>query len=137
MPHIKLDNDLPGISGLLSYRPETGRALNGLAEVLLRGPNTLARGERELIAAYVSKLNECAFCASSHSAFAAAQLPEGMPLVDQVCADLEQAPVSAKLKALLRMAAKVQQGGKAGTAGAVASARAAAPPAREGQRRVL
>src|SRR5260370_4135015 len=125
MPHIKLDNDLRGMSGLLSYRPETGRALNGLAEVLLRGPNTLARGERELIAAYVSKRNECAFCASSHSAFAAAQLPEGMPLVDQVCADLEQAPVSAKLKALLRMAAKVQQGGKAVTAAAVAAARAA------------
>lgn len=125
MPHIMLDNDLPGISGLLSYRPETGRALSGLAEVLLRGPNTLARGERELIAAYVSKLNDCAFCASSHSAFAAAQLPEGMPLVGQVCADLEQAPVSAKLKALLRLAAKVPQGGKAVTAADVAAAREA------------
>ncbi len=116
MPYINLGNDLPGISGLLNYRPETGRPLSELAEVLLRGPNTLARGERELIAAYVSRLNECAFCASSHSAFAAAQLPEGMPLVGQVYADLEQAPVSAKLKALLRMAAKVQQGGKAVTA---------------------
>src|SRR5260370_2197667 len=49
-----------------------------------------------------------------------------MQLVDQVCADLEQAPVSAKLKALLRMAAKVQQGGKAVTAAAVAAAREAA-----------
>src|SRR5260370_14886300 len=48
-----------------------------------------------------------------------------MPLVDQVCADLEQAPVSAKLNALLRMAAKVQQGGKAVTAAAVAAAREA------------
>ncbi len=125
MPHISLGNDLPGISGLLSSRPETGRALSGLAEVLLRGPNTLSRGERELIAAQVSRLNECTFCASSHSAFAAAQLPEGMPLVDQVCADLEQAPVSAKLKALLKMAAKVQQGGKAVTEADVAAARGA------------
>ncbi len=125
MPYINLGNDLPGISGLLNYRPETGRPLSELAEVLLRGPNTLARGERELIAAYVSRLNECVFCASSHSAFAAAQLPEGMPLVGQVCADLEQAPVSAKLKALLRMAAKVQQGGKAVTAADVAAAREA------------
>ncbi len=125
MPHISLGNDLPGISGLLSYRPETGRALSGLAEVLLREPNTLGRGERELIAAYVSRLNECAYCASSHSAFAAAQLPEGMPLVGQVCANLEQAPVSAKLRALLRVAAKVQQGGKAVTAADVAAAREA------------
>jgi uncharacterized peroxidase-related enzyme len=125
VPYISLGNDLPGISGLLNYRPETGRALSGLAEVLLREPNTLARGERELIAAYVSRLNECTFCASSHSAFAAAQLPEGMPLVGQVCADLEQAPVSVKLKALLRVAAKVQQGGKAVTAEDVAAAREA------------
>jgi uncharacterized peroxidase-related enzyme len=125
VPHISLDNDLPGISGLLSYRPETGRPLSGLAEVLLRGPNTLTRGERELIAARVSTLNECTFCASSHSAFAAAQLPEGMPLVGQVCADLEQAPVSDKLKALLRVAGKVQQGGKAVTTADVDAAREA------------
>jgi uncharacterized peroxidase-related enzyme len=123
--HIDLGNDLPGISGLMSYRPETGHALSGLAEVLLRGPNTLTRGERELIAAYVSRINECEFCASSHSAFAAAQLPEGMPLVIEVCADLDQAPVSAKLKALLRVAAKVPQGGKAVTTADVAAAREA------------
>lgn len=125
MPHISLGNDLPGISGLLSYRPETGRALSGLAEVLLREPNSLSRGERELIAAYVSRLNECKFCASSHSAFAAAQLPEGMPVVSQVLADLEQAPVSAKLRTLLRVAGKVQQGGKSVTTADVAAAREA------------
>jgi alkylhydroperoxidase family enzyme len=49
--------------------------------VLLRGPSSLARGERELIAAYVSALNDCQYCWSSHSACAAAQLPEGMALV--------------------------------------------------------
>jgi uncharacterized peroxidase-related enzyme len=125
VPHISLGNDLPGIMGLLNYRPETGRPLSELAEVLLRGPNTLSRGERELIAAYVSRQNECAFCESSHSAFAAAQLPEGMSLVGQVCADLEQAPVSAKLKALLRVAGKVQQSGKAVSAADVAAAREA------------
>ena len=125
MPHISLGNDLPGIIGLLNYRPETARPLSELAEVLLRGPNTLPPGERELIAAYVSSLNDCAFCASSHSAFAAAQLPAGMPLVDQVRADLDQAPVSDKLKALLRVAAKVQQGGKAVSEADVAAARGA------------
>jgi uncharacterized peroxidase-related enzyme len=73
----------------------------------------------------VSSLNDCAFCTSSHSAFAAAQLPEGMPLVSQVRANLDQAPVSGKLKALLRVAAKVQQGGKAVTEADVAAAREA------------
>lgn len=125
MPHIELGNDFPGIIGLMHFRPETSGPLNALAEALLRSPNTLSSGERELIAAYVSSLNECKFCASSHSAFAAAQLPEGMPLIGQVCADLEHAPVSAKLKALLHVAGRVQQGGKSVTEADVAAAREA------------
>ena len=60
---------------MLRYRPETARPLSELTEVLLRGPSTLTRGERELIAAYVSALNDCQYCSSSHSACAAAQLP--------------------------------------------------------------
>lgn len=125
MPHIAVDNDLPGIVGLMNFRPETGRPLSVLAETLLRNPNTLSRGERELIAAYVSSLNQCRFCCSSHSAFAAAQLPEGMELVGSVCADPQQAQVSAKMKALLRVAGKVQQGGRAVTAADIDAARAA------------
>lgn len=125
MPHISVGNDLPGIVGLMRFRPETGRPLSALAEALLRAPNSLSAGERELIAAYVSRLNECKFCASSHAAFAAAQLPEGMDLVSSACADPQQAPLSAKMKALLWLAGKVQQGGKAVTTADVEGASAA------------
>jgi len=125
LPHITLNSDEPGIRGLLRYRPETGRPISELTEVLLRGPGTLTRGERELIAAYVSALNQCRYCTASHSASAAAQLPEGMPLVEQVRADAAGAPVSAKLKALLAIAAAVQESGLSVTAGQVAEARAA------------
>jgi uncharacterized peroxidase-related enzyme len=123
--HIALDNDLPGIIGLMTFRPETAQPLNQLAEVLLRAPGTLSPGERELIAAYVSTGNECQFCSSSHAAFAAAQLPEGMPLVTQVCADLDQAAISPKLRALLRVAGKVRQSGKSVTEADIAAAREA------------
>ncbi|HLK72240.1 MAG TPA: carboxymuconolactone decarboxylase family protein [Streptosporangiaceae bacterium] len=123
MPHVSLGNDAPGILSLFEYRPETAKPLCDLAEVLLRGPSTLTRGERELIASYVSTLNDCDFCASSHSAFAAAQLPEGMALVDQVRADPATAPVSPKLRALLRIAAAVQRSGKDVRAVHVAAAR--------------
>ena len=78
MPYIALNSAEPGIRGLLRYRPQTGRPLSELAEVLLRGPSTLTRGERELIAAHVSALNDCRYCASSHSACAAAQF-QGCP----------------------------------------------------------
>ncbi|HLK01630.1 MAG TPA: peroxidase-related enzyme [Streptosporangiaceae bacterium] len=123
MPHISLGNDAPGIVSLFQYRPETARPLCDLADALLRGPSSLTRGERELIAAYVSTLNDCDFCASSHAAFAAAQLPEGMTLVDQVRADPSSAPVSPKLRALLRIAAAVQRGGKDVRLAHVAAAR--------------
>src|SRR5499433_878109 len=125
MPHIALNSADPGIRGLLRYRPETARPLSELCEVLLRGPGTLTRGERELIAAYVSALNDCRYCASSHSACAAAQLPGGMTVVEQVRADPGSAPVSAKLKALLTIAAAVQHSGPAVTAEHVTEARGA------------
>ena len=115
----------PGIRGLLRYRPETGRPLSELAEVLLRGPGTLPRGERELIAAYVSALNDCRYCSASHSACAAAQLPGGMALVEQVRSDAGSAPVPAKLGTLLAIAAAVTHSGLSVTAELAAQARAA------------
>src|SRR3954462_7334007 len=125
MAHIALNSDEPGIRGLFQYRPETALPMNQLAEVLLRGDSTLTRGERELIAAYVSSLNQCRFCTSSHAAFAAAQLPEGMDLVDQVRKDADSAPVSPKLRALLDIAAAVQAGGRNVTGEQADAARAA------------
>ncbi|MBB5871856.1 putative peroxidase-related enzyme [Allocatelliglobosispora scoriae] len=128
MAHIDLgldEKEFPGISGPMRYRPETAGPLNELAEVLLRrGPHPLSPGERELIAAYVSGLNECNFCCSSHSAFAAAQLDTGMTLVDQVRSNLDTAPVSEKLRALLRIAGAVQQDGRKVTTAMVDAARA-------------
>jgi uncharacterized peroxidase-related enzyme len=112
MPHITLNSDEPGVRGLFRFRPETARPLNELVDVLLRGPSSLTPGERELIAAQVSNLNECRYCCSSHSAYAAAQLPGGMDTVEQVRQDVTSAPVSGKLKALLAIAATVQQSGR-------------------------
>ncbi len=94
-----------------------------LAHVLLHEPSTLSPGERELIATYVSSKNDCYFCQTSHGAAAAAHL--GTPeLIPQVKADPENAPVSAKLKALLQIAGEVQQGGRKVTERSIAAARA-------------
>ncbi|GAB3224415.1 carboxymuconolactone decarboxylase family protein [Micromonospora halotolerans] len=126
--HIDLGLDEqahPGINGLARYRPETAKPLFDLADTLLHAPHpTLTAGERELIAAYVSELNACTFCCASHSAFAAAQLPAGMPLVEQVRRDLDGAPVDPKLRALLRIAGAVQRGGREVTREQVEAARA-------------
>jgi len=71
MPHIKLPEGLPGIRGAMAFRPETARPLNDLVETLLHSPNSLTAGERELIATYVSYLNDCHYCQSIHGAIAA------------------------------------------------------------------
>jgi uncharacterized peroxidase-related enzyme len=108
----------------MMFRPETAAPLLQLAEVLLRDDNTLSRGERELIAAYVSSLNQCGFCERSHASFAAWQLEGGESLVEQVERDPETAPISDKLRALLGIAAKVQADGRTVTDEDVAAARA-------------
>jgi len=112
MPHIPLDPEFPGIRGLMAFRPETARPLNELVEVLLQGPSTLTPGERELIATFVSSRNCTQFCHNIHGAIAAAHLGDNEDVVRQVKIDFMQAEISPKLKALLKIAGKVQQDGK-------------------------
>jgi uncharacterized peroxidase-related enzyme len=125
MAHINLENELPGIRGLMAYSPKTEGPLNGLAEVLLRDDdNTLTRGERELIGAYVSYLNDCFFCQNVHGALAGHYLGCNIDEIDAIKKDFTSAAVSPKMKTLLAIAASVQKGGKAVTEEQVAAARA-------------
>lgn len=123
MPHIALPEGLPGITSGFAFRPETAKPLRELAEILLRGPNTLTSAEREMIAAFVSSRNDCHFCQASHSAAAAHHLDGTYDVVDAVKRDYQTAPVSPKLKALLAIAGKVQQSGKQVTTADIDGAR--------------
>jgi uncharacterized peroxidase-related enzyme len=123
MPHINLPEGLQGIRAAMAFRPETAKPLNELAEVLLHAPNSLTSGERELIATYVSSQNDCYFCQTVHGAIAAAHLNGDEALVKCVKADFWSAGISDKLKALLVIAGKVQQGGKHVTTADVEAAR--------------
>src|SRR6202167_1901920 len=127
----ELGREFPGILGLLTFRPETGAPLNELVNILLRGESTLTRGERELIATHVSWRNDCFFCQSIHGAVAAAQLGHDEQLVHSVKTDWINADISVKMKALLHIAGKVQQGGKHVTGEDVAAARAQGATDRE------
>lgn len=107
MPHIDLP-PLPGIASLLAGYPETAAPLQNLAEVLLRGPSPLTPHQRESIAAYVSRGNECTFCAETHGA-AARHLAGDEPVPE----------------ALLIIADRVRVDGRSVTADDIARARAA------------
>jgi len=112
MPHIDFNNNFPGIRGALAYRPETAKPLGELAQVLLKDTIGLSPAERELIAMYVSHLNDCFYCDHSHGEIAMIYFGDNRQLVEDVRNDYKSAAISDKLKALLGVAAKVQQGGK-------------------------
>jgi uncharacterized peroxidase-related enzyme len=122
MPYIPLEDHLPGITGLLEYSKETAAPIRELTQVLLRGSSTLTEGERELIATIVSHKNECKFCVTAHTAAADILLCEEDTSA-KVKKDINTAPVSDKMKALLTIAARVQQSGKAVTAESVQKAK--------------
>ena len=124
MPYIPLEEHLPGITGLLEYRKDSAAPIRALTQILLRGPSSLTEAERELIATIVSHRNQCTFCATAHTAAADVLLGES-GTSEKVKADIQTAPVSDKMKALLSIAAQVQQSGKAVTETAIRNAKQA------------
>ena len=122
MPYITVEDHLPGITGLLEYRKDTAQPIRELTQFLLRGPNSLTEGERELIATVVSNGNECTFCTTAHTA-AANVLLGNNETAEKVKQHIESAPVSPKMKALLTIAAMVRESGKSVTTVAIQKAK--------------
>jgi len=126
MAHIELTDGLPGIRGPMVFSPETTKPLGELVQVLLTGPHTLTPAEREMIATYVSSQNDCYYCQTCHGSTAAQHLggsDSDYELIAQIKHNYEASPLSAKMKALLAVAGKVQKGGKYVTANDVERAR--------------
>ncbi|KAG0646478.1 Chromatin-associated swi6 [Hyphodiscus hymeniophilus] len=125
MPHVALPPNKPGMVALGSYRPDVYSRLASLADLLLHEEHpdsSLSLGERELIAAYVSALNDCNYCQAAHGSVAAAHLQDPK-LVDDVKINLESSAVSSKMKTLLRLAALVQRSGRDVSRDAIESAK--------------
>lgn len=114
MPYINLNNELPGIRALMDFSPQTAKPINELAEILLRDDqNSLSRGDREMIATYVSYLNDCFFCQNAHGAMAQYYMECSLDFIDAIKLDYESTQISVKLKALLSIAESIQKSGKA------------------------
>lgn len=130
MPHIPLDENLPGITGILNYRADTALPIRQLTHIALRGESTLTEAERELIATVVSNGNECRFCTAAHTAAADLLLGE-KETARMVKNDPDNAPVSDKMKTLLAIASAVQVSGKNVTPGIIQKAKDARATDRE------
>jgi uncharacterized peroxidase-related enzyme len=109
-PFIALPHQMPGIVSLMDFKPDTGAKLAAFVQQLLRGPSTLSAAEREVIAALVSSRNETYFCANTHAAVAR-QLLGIDASAGRTFDSADDAPVSDKMRALLRIAEKVTRSG--------------------------
>jgi AhpD family alkylhydroperoxidase len=103
---------VPDAAKLTFYRPDFyGAAAKEFTHEAMRGPSAWSVGDRELMAAYVSKVNESAFCVGAHTATASQAYQDG-PRVAAALADLESAPVEEPLRATLRMLGKLTAEGR-------------------------
>ena len=103
---------VPDAAKLVFYRPGFyGSQAKKFTHEAMRGPSAWSVADRELMAAYVSKVNESAFCVGAHTATAGQAYQDGAK-VQAVLADLESAPISGELRATLRMLGKLTRDGK-------------------------
>jgi uncharacterized peroxidase-related enzyme len=102
---------LPDAAKLVFYRPGFyGSRAKEFTHEAMRGPSAWSVADRELMAAYVSTVNESAFCIGAHTA-TARRAYQDEPKVAAVLADLESAPVEEPLRATLRMLGKLTSEG--------------------------
>ncbi len=94
---------VPDAARLTFYRPEFyGSYAKALTQQAMRGPSSWSVAERELMAAYISSVNDCPFCVGAHTA-TATQSSGNEAMVTAALADLEAAPLGEGLRATLRM----------------------------------
>ena len=72
----------------------------------MRGPSAFTAGERELIAAYVSRLNSCTYCASSHSEAAVILGIDPLSL-DALMANVDTARIEERFKPIFKFLKKL------------------------------
>jgi uncharacterized peroxidase-related enzyme len=94
---------IPDAGKITFYRPDFyGTNAKKFTQEAMRGRSSWSVGDRELMAAYVSKVNDCPFCVGAHSATAARAYQDG-EMVAAVLADLDSAPIEEGLRATLGM----------------------------------
>lgn len=102
---------LPEAAKITFYRPDFyGSFSKVVTHDAMRGQSGWSVAERELMAAYVSRVNDCPFCVGAHTA-TATQASGNEAMVAAALADPESAPVGEGLRATLRMLGKLTRDG--------------------------
>ena len=98
---------VPEVVKLVKYRPDFfGTPMQRVVQQAMRGPSTWSISDRELMAAFVSKVNECEFCTKAHTAVAARAYHDEAK-VSAALSDIETAAIEEPLRATLRLLRKL------------------------------
>ena len=102
-----LRQPVPEVVKLVKYRPDFfGTPMQRVVQEAMRGPSAWSIGDRELMAAFVSKVNECEFCTKAHTAVAARAYHDEAK-VSAALSDIETAAIEEPLRATLRLLRKL------------------------------
>ena len=98
---------VPEVVKLVKYRPDFfGTPMQRVVQQAMRGPSAWSIGDRELMAAFVSKVNECEFCTKAHTAVAARAYHDEAK-VSAALSDIETVAIEEPLRATLRLLRKL------------------------------
>lgn len=87
---------------LVKYRPDFyGGPMSTVTQDAMRGPSTWSIGDRELMAAFIAKANQCEFCVKAHGAVAQRAYGDGKT-VSALLSDPGTASTLAHIKDPLR-----------------------------------
>jgi len=96
---------------LVMYRPDFyGGPMKHVTHEAMRGPSTWSVGDRELMAAFISKANGTDFCIKAHSAVAERAYGDASR-VSATLANLDSAPIGEPLRATLKILGKLAREG--------------------------
>ena len=92
---------------LVKYRADFyGSPMQAVTQEAMRGPSPWSVGDRELMAAFVAKTNQCEFCAKAHAAVAQRAYRDGKA-VSPLLSDFDIASIEQPLRATLLMLGKL------------------------------
>jgi alkylhydroperoxidase family enzyme len=93
---------------LVKYRSDFyGGPMSGVTHEAMRGPSMWSVGDRELMAAFVAKTNQCEFCTKAHTAVAQAAYHRDGKRVPDLLSDFDTAAIEEPLRATLLMLRKL------------------------------
>ncbi len=106
MPFFASFPDDANVETIFEVRPDYYGPWVGMTQTLMRGESPLTEAQRELIAAWVSRVNQCDYCHGGHAA-AASILGYPNGITDQLADDIETAAVEEEIKPILRYVRKL------------------------------